>query len=526
MSRACAALAALRSKSTGLRGWRRWLALAGLGALMALALPPFHLVPLAAVALPGLVWMVDSAPGPRAAFAAGWLFGFGHFLAGLWWIVNALLLFGWQFLPVYPIVICVLPSILAVFIGLACAALRLTPVAGPARIVAFAGYWVAFEWLRAYAFSGFPWNLAGYMWAFSDATIQPAALGGVYLLSLVGVAALSMPALLADRAPGRGTFASVGLAALALIAVYGFGALRLADAPALGSDLVPGVTVRVVQPNVSQAEKWSRARHEANFDRLLRLSSAPGPAPVTLIVWPETAATFFLAEQRAALAQVAAVVPFGGLLLTGAPRRGAEGGERRLWNSLLAIDNAGRVLASFDKFHLVPLGEYVPLKGYLPLTKVVEGASDYSPGPGPRTLHLPGLPPVGPLICYEVIFPGQVLDRADPPRWLLNITNDGWYGDSPGPRQHFAIARLRAVEEGLPLVRAANTGISGVVDAYGRVVSRLELGRTGVVDAGLPRALERPPLYGRWGDWCVLAELALTLFLCGILARVQRFRAK
>jgi apolipoprotein N-acyltransferase len=519
------AAAALQSRLTGLKGWRRVLAALALGASFALALPPFHLVPFAAVALTGLVWLVDSASGPRAAFALGWLFGFGHFLAGLWWIVNALLLFGLQFLPVYPVVIGFLPSILAVFIGLACSALKMTPLAGPARVLAFAAWWTALEWVRGHVFSGFPWNLAGYTWAFSDAMIQLAALGGVYALSFLIVAAASMPALLAERRTPRAVWMSVGAAVLALIAAYGYGAARLAGAPPLGADNVPGVMLRVVQPNVSQAAKWNRARHEQNFRHHLDLSAAPGREPITHVIWPETAATFFLDEQPAALALIARTLPKDGLLLTGTPRRGTQDGERRLWNSLVAVDGNGRVVATFDKFHLVPLGEYVPLKDYLPLTKVVEGASDYSAGPGPRTLRLPGLPPVSPLICYEVIFPGRVLDPADRPGWLLNVTNDGWYGDSPGPRQHFAIARLRAVEEGLPLIRSANTGISGVVDAYGRVVAKLELGATGALDARLPRAI-RPPPYGRWGDWSLLVLLAATAASCVTLARLFQFCTK
>jgi apolipoprotein N-acyltransferase len=520
------AAAALQSRLTGLKGWRRALAALALGALFALALPPFHLVPLAAVALTGLVWLTDGASGPRAAFALGWLFGFGHFLAGLWWIVNALLLFGWQFLPVYPIVIGFLPSILAVFVGLACAALKLTPLAGPARVVAFAAWWTAFEWVRGHIFTGFPWNLAGYAWAFSDAMIQLAALGGVYALSFLTVATLSMPAVLAEARAPRGAAAAVGFAVLALIAAYGYGAARLAGAPPLGADTVPGIALRVVQPNVSQAVKWNRARHEQNFLHHLALSAAPGREAPTHVIWPETAATFFLDEDPAMLALIARALPRGGMLLTGAPRRSGEGRDRQFWNSLLAVDSGGRVLATFDKFHLVPLGEYVPLKDYLPLTKVVEGPSDYSAGPGPRTLRVPGLPPFSPLICYEVIFPGRVLDPADRPGWLLNVTNDGWYGDSPGPRQHFAIARLRAVEEGLPLVRSANTGISGVIDAYGRVVAKLDLGATGVVDAKLPRALDAPPPYARWGDRALIALLAAAALLCGTLARLFQFRTK
>jgi apolipoprotein N-acyltransferase len=516
-------LAGWRARLMALRGWRRAAAALALGALLALALPPFHALPLGVLALTGLVWMIDGARGPRGAFAIGWLFGFGHFLAGLYWIVNALLLFGWQFLPVYPIVIGFLPSVLAVFVGLAAMAARALAFQGAGRVLALAGFWVAGEWLRGHVFTGFPWNLAGYVWTFSDAMIQLAAATGIWGLSLLTVACFAMPAILGeprrDRAPD---FVALALATFALAAVYAAGTARLAAAPAAGEDAVPGVVLRIVQPNVEQVRKWDRARHEANFRHHLALSAQPGARPVTHVIWPETAATFFLAEQKPALDMVAAVVPPGGLVLTGAPRRGVEGGERRLWNSLIAVDEHGRVAATFDKFHLVPLGEYVPLKDYLPLTKVVQGASDYSPGAGPRTLRLAGLPPVSPLICYEVIFPGRVLDPADRPHWLLNVTNDGWYGDSPGPRQHFAIARLRAVEEGMALVRSANTGISGVVDPYGRVVARLGLGRTGVIDAALPRALAAPTLYARLGDWGLLALLGLTAAGALAFARSER----
>jgi apolipoprotein N-acyltransferase len=518
-----AALAAWRGRVVALKGWRRAVVALVLGALLALALPPFHLLPLGVVALTGLVWLIDGARGPRGAFGIGWLFGFGHFLAGLYWIVNALLIFGWQFLPAYPIVVGFLPSVLALFVGLAAMATRVLPFQGAARVLALAGFWVAAEWLRGHLFSGFPWNLAGYVWTFCDPMIQLASFAGIYGLSLLTVAVFALPAILAEPSRARARdLVAFGAALLALFGAYLHGNLRLSTAPATGEDPVPGVVLRVVQPNVEQVAKWDRVRHAANFQHHLQLSASVGARPVTHVIWPETAATFFLAEQKPALDAVAQVVPPGGLLLTGTPRRGTEGGERRLWNSLIAVDERGRVAATYDKFHLVPLGEYVPFKDYLPLTKIVQGASDYSPGPGPRTLQMQGLPPVSPLICYEVIFPGRVLDPADRPHWLLNITNDGWYGDSPGPRQHFAIARLRAVEEGLPLVRSANTGISGVVDAYGRVVAKLDLGRTGVVDAPLPRALAVPTIYARLGDWCVLALLLATGVAVFVFAKGER----
>ena len=211
-------------------------------------LPPFHFLPLGVAALTGLVWLIDSARGPRGAFAVGWLFGFGHFLAGLYWIVNALLLFGWQYLAVYPIVVGFLPALLAVFIALTAAALRLTPLDGPARILAFAGWWVAFEWLRAVLFTGFPWNLAGYAWTFSDGMIQLASLGGVYGLSFVTVASFAMPALLADEARPRRAALALGAAALALAAVFAFGTARLAGAPALGADAAVGIEIVTLEP--------------------------------------------------------------------------------------------------------------------------------------------------------------------------------------------------------------------------------------------------------------------------------------
>jgi apolipoprotein N-acyltransferase len=240
---------------------------------------------------------------------------------------------------------------------------------------------------------------------------------------------------------------------------------------------------------------------------------------VTHVIWPETAVPFLLPDTTEVLDAVAEIVPPGGLLLAGAPRRAVEGGETRLWNSLFAIDDQGRVAGVYDKRHLVPFGEYVPLRSLLPLPRLAQGGSDFSPGSGGRSLRLPGLPEASALICYEVIFPGRVVDGGSDAKWLLNITNDGWFGTSSGPYQHFAAARARAVEEGLPLVRAANTGISAVVDAYGRTIAHLALNRAGVIDAPLPRALEKKTLFSRFGDWSVLILLIATFSVACIVRR-------
>ena len=208
------------------------------------------------------------------------------------------------------------------------------------------------------------------------------------------------------------------------------------------------------------------------------MGAAPGgPAP-THVIWPEASAPLFLAHDLERLRLVGEFTPPGGLTLLGTLRTSPPGVDPfQVWNSMLAVDPSGAVVGSYDKSHLVPFGEFMPLRSVLGLGSVAGGSTDFSTGPGVQTLRLPGLPPVGPLVCYEVIFPGAVTDRSDRPEWLLNLTNDGWYGISAGPYQHLVAARLRAVEEGLPVVRVANTGISAVIDPVGRVLVRAGLGR-------------------------------------------------
>jgi apolipoprotein N-acyltransferase len=291
-----------------------------------------------------------------------------------------------------------------------------------------------------------------------------------------------------------------------------FGALRLAGA---APGMVPDVRLRIVQPSIPQTLKWDPDAAQGNFRRHLALSAMPSTPPVTAVIWPEAAVPYILNRDPVARDWISSVVPPGGLLITGGPRAEPQPPApfTQIWNSLYAIDGKGGIVATYDKAHLVPFGEYVPLRGILPIAKITPGMMDFSAGPGPRTLDLPHLPPVSTMICYEGIFPHQVVDEAHRPDWMLNVTNDAWYGFSSGPFQHFAITRTRAVEEGLPLVRAANNGISAVIDPYGRIVSRLGLDDVGVVDAPLPKPLAAT-FYARWGDWTVLAMgLALGVVL-------------
>lgn len=489
----------------GLVGWRRHVTAFLLGALAAAALPPFDLAPVLLVSFVGLVWLADGSSDGRGAFALGWSFGFGFFLAGLYWIGAALLVDVAAFWWLLPFAVLGIPAGLAVFTGAALLVSHLVcrwlDLGSTARILVLAVAWAGAEWLRGHVLTGFPWNLIGYAWsgAFPGglALLQTTAAIGIYGLSLLTVLAAMLPARLGDVSGGRRWPAA--LAAVVVIAGLAVpGALRLARDT---HTAVPGITLRLVQPSIPQRLRNDPADDAANFRTLLALSGSPAAVRPNVVIWPESSAPPFLERAPPAVrAAIGATVPPGGWALVGTVRTDPPPARpQHLWNSLAAIDHAGRIVATYDKAHLVPFGEYVPLRRWLPMKKITPGMIDFSPGPGPRTLALPGLPPFSPLICYEAIFPGAVVDPDQRPAWLLNITNDAWYGFTSGPFQHLAIARTRAVEEGLPLVRDGDNGISAVIDAYGAVWARLDLDGVGVLDSALPAALPAT-LYSRIGD--------------------------
>ena len=495
-------------------GWRAYGLAAVLGAVAGLGFAPLNLVPAFALGISGLVWLAAEAPGRRAAFAVGWWWGLGHFAVNSYWIAESFLIdaarFGWMIPPVLG----GLAAYLALYPALAALVLRMLPrplsIAG---IGGFAAAWTVAEWLRGHVLTGYPWDLAAYIWSGSDAMMQSAALWGAWGLSLVTVFALSLPALLVLMNLRAARGAMIGMAVV-LGALYSGGAWRLATAAPVALEDDPNATrVRIVQPNIAQTLKLSTDSRPQQIATLLRLTlETPGFDKVKAVIWPESAANYLLDRDQVLRAALADAAPAGGVLITGAPRgEPADGSLERIWNSLAAIDNTGRILGTADKFHLVPLGEYVPMREIFPfINKLTPGSMNFTPGPGPRTLHLPGLPPISPLICYEAIFPGAVTDPADRPGILVNGTNDGWFGTSTGPFQHFATARFRAVEEGIPMLRAANTGISAVVDAYGRVQTRSNLMVEAVIDAPLPPALPATP-FARFGLLAVLPLIVLAL---------------
>ena len=507
-------------------GWRRWSIAFAAGALSALAMAPFNLWPILFLTFPALVWLIDGAGPDRwrgtiAAAATGWWFGFGYFVAGLYWIGYAFLVdaptFGW----LLPIAVIGLPALLAFFTAFGTALARILWTPGATRILALGVALTAAEWLRGHLMTGFPWNAFGYALASPLALAQSASIFGIWGLTLIAIVVFASPAALTDeREETRWAWLPLVLAMAVLAGLGGFGALRLSRTP---TRLVDGVHLRVMQPNVQQDIRFNYAAKQEVMKRYIALSDraagpqAPGIGEVTHLIWPESAFPFFLAREPDALEQIAQLLRHGTVLITGAVRLAepVNPTDPGVFNSIYVINHDGSILGVYDKVHLVPFGEYLPFQriletlGLRQLTKIRGG---FLAGDRRRLITVPGAPPALPLICYEIIFAGDAVPQGQRPGWIVNVTNDGWFGISSGPYQHLQQARVRAIEEGLPLVRAANTGISAVVDPLGRIVNALPLGQEGVIDSPLPRALPAP-IYARAGDGPAAVMLAIAFLL-------------
>ncbi|SKA10888.1 apolipoprotein N-acyltransferase [Enhydrobacter aerosaccus] len=477
------------------------------GALAALAMPPLDWLPLAVVGIVVFVWLWDGAPTWKAALLRGWAWGLGHFAVGSYWIVEAFFVPPADFKLLGPPIVLGLAVLLGFFPGLAAGATRWAALRWPflggryRRLVILAVAWTAAEWLRGHIFTGYPWNPLGHVWTFATPLLQGAAVVGVYGLGTATFLILA--------APTAGWRASM----VALAIVGGAGVVGVAIMPPVGNEQ-DGPVVRIVQPNTAQSLKWDRDAAVRNLRRLIDLSHRPGFDRVAVVLWPETAVPFIVQPGSPILPVLAEAVPPNGYLLTGAERTAARYGDG-VWNSLLAIDKSGAIVAHYDKVHLVPLGEYIPFHKDLPPLTGLVGRGSFEVGESHLTLALPGVPPFSPVICYEVIFPGAIVGSDRRPRWIVNVTNDAWFGVSSGPYQHLASARLRSVEEGLPMMRAANTGVSAVIDAYGRVLDSLDMEQEGTIDHALPPARPATP-YSLWHDWILLIWL-LSLLLPAVL---------
>jgi apolipoprotein N-acyltransferase len=513
------------------------------GGLAALAFPPFGVLPgvLGYGLLLHLVDTADERRPLRSAFWRGWLAAFAFFLISCWWVAEAFMVDargqGWM----APFAVALLPSGMGLFWGSAMAAYRAIRPRGWSRILVFASLFTVAEWLRGHVLTGFPWNLPGETWPAGDAVSQAAALVGAYGLTWLTVAgAAAFAPLLAHagdlRAAWRHWAPPAAVALLGLGAVWTWGSLRLAH-PLPADPHAP--LVRVVQADVRQETKYSGDSVRSIFQRYLALTAQPGPQAPDIVVWSEGAipvsANELLEPGGGGAEAIRASLHTGETLLFGAYRYTGDPDRPTYYNSLIAARATPTGLQTtgvYDKHRLVPFGEYLPAEPLLTaigFKSLAHLGDSYAAGPSPRPISPAGTPEVQPLICYESLFPDLVRKAvgAGParPRWIVNVSNDSWFGVTSGPIQHLNQASYRAIEEGLPIVRATPTGVSAVIDAYGRIADgdRLGFGRMAVIDARLPPAAAPTP-FARFGEAflvIVLAGSALTL-LKGISRQARK----
>lgn len=507
-------LEALAHRIGALKGWRRCAAAFGFGVMSTLTLAPFFFFPLIVPSFSGLYFLLQAAPTRRRLFWDGWWWGWGYYMTGLYWFCVALMTdvesFGW----LMPFALFGLTGIIAIYSGAACLLMRFVRATGIARIYCFSVIWMCVEFARGYWFSGFPWNLIGYSFGFSDTSLQLAALMGAYGLSWYAVLLGTSAAMLLER---RGIMTAAAVwASFAIGLAWGHGRIAGANEIPQERRYVNDVLLRLVQGDISQPHKWDPKLQMEGLRQYIDLSQSPGIEEVTHIIWPETAVPYTLQSGTKLAKMLGSFIPPGSYLITGSLRMEGDEANWNIWNSLMAVDHSGEVVGSYDKIRLVPFGEFQPLRDYVPKSWMTPvGDKDFSRGANEQKLDWPGLPPMLPLICYEAIFPEMSMPRHARPKMLLTVTNDAWFGTSSGPYQHFHMARMRAVEQGVPLVRVANTGITAVVDSVGQIVSYMPLGAKGFLDVRLPVSQADPTFYAQYGG--VLVKLLIILMIIFIL---------
>lgn len=496
------------------------------GWVSAFAMPPASFWPCMFAGLSALYVLFSRTETAGQAFAAGFFYAIGYFVTGLWWIGNALLVEGNDFAWVWPISVIGLPTLLALFTG---TYLAVAWIAFPPKslkgFLSFVLLLTVSEWARGNAFTGFPWNLYGYVWADHLPMAQAAHYLGAYGLTLVSVFWAAMAGYLFVSERAMAFKATLGaFAVLTLAATFVLGQMRL-DNSATEFDTSTGILV--VQPNIPQNMKWDPVAVQENFLKISSLSKAatfadPQPKDI-FIVWPETAISPAVYSRSENIDRIRTILQgykqSEAYLVTGVLRRmGGEKNDARFANSVVFLNKDMTALQAYDKTHLVPFGEFIPFQDLIPLKPVV-AFRGFERGTGAMTVERNGSPAFSPLICYEVIFPDRVVaTKGKRPQWIVNVTNDGWYGNSAGPHQHFAQTRLRAIEEGLPVVRSANTGISGVIDPYGRIIEKADIFQEATLTTHLPRPLPDSQKRWPWAGQAALVFASLCL-MAGLLVR-------
>lgn len=483
---------------------------------------PFFLWPTTLLAVIALVWLLDGAAKTERPIKNGmlvsWFFGFGQFLAGMYWIASAFIERGPEYIPLIPFALFFLAGGLALFWMVAGAVAMRFWSRRPSRALVFTVCFFAAEWLRGHLFTGLPWNTPGLIWPAGGAVSQSVSVVGVWGLGLFTLLAFSAPAALTwSQGKRLWKFLPSIVGVLLFLVIFIIGTVRLSGA---SEQNVANVRLRVIQAQIDQSEKWSPANAEKVVDQYLNLSSAPGLSQITHLVWPEGALPLLLLERPDVLEQLAERFSDGPILLTGVTRRELTEDQKILFrNSLVALSFTRSIPALemvYDKSHLTPFGEYLPFgnllaaSGIKALTPLGGG---FTPGPEAVTTKIPGAPLVSPQICYESIFSGFTPGGKDRPKWIVNVTNDSWFGPTTGPLQHVQQAQFRAIEEGVPLVRSASSGVSGVIDPFGRFVAGAKPGTNAAIDSALPQALKLT-YYRKYRFLPLVLWLFLVLAVC------------
>ena len=483
-----------------------------LGWISILAFAPSFCIASAFFSFSGLMYLLLNTQGKKNLFKIGYAFGFAHFAFGFSWVGNALLIeadkFGW----LYPITLIASGAFFGLFFAFP-SCLTYFAKTKWQKWLSFSTGFVLFEWIRSFIFTGFPWNLLGYTLAFCDELLQIASIGGTYLLSLVAMLSYTVFGVLNKKS------LVIGLSVVVLggVIMFGFGSWRIKSFSNESSDVV----VRIVQPSIPQVMKWDRLSREQNFIEHINLSNSVASRVPDLIVWGETASPFILDRDEYHREMLKPLLNKGSYLVTGMITFEDEDFERTIYNSMVVFDKNAKAVGYYHKTHLVPFGEFIPFREYLPdfIKPVANAIGEFGRGKGPQLLKFEGLPSFSGIICYEAIFPADVVDKNNRPDFLINITNDGWYGDSSGPYQHWVATKLRAIEEGIQIIRVANNGISGLINACGIEKGRLELNDKNFLDVMLDEDSNIVTIYSKTGNLIIISFCLLLMVFCFIFKK-------
>ncbi len=471
------------------------------GALCALAFAPYHLQFFAVIGFSVLFYHLTTLDKAKTAFWRGWLFGVGFNIANLYWIGNSFITVDLWYLA--PLGMIIFPCLMAFFPAIVTSLTVKLTSSNISRLFAFCLLCSLSDWLKGWVFTGFPWTLMGYIW--NETELQMTAYIGIYGLSALTIFIVSVI--------GSRSWRLIGTGVVMFACLWAGGHYRLSQYKLEET----GVNLRIVQASISQKEKWQSIHFSDNLNKWIALSTLPAERPLKAIIWSESSVPAFISEYPGIRKNITTAIPPGGYIILGSPQKIINDDKSVQYRtSTLVLNETGDILARYDKSHLVPFGEYIPFKNVVGFSKLTAGSENYSPGDGVKNIKLPNIPLFTPLICYEAIFSGEVVPADKKPAWMMNQTNDAWYGESSGPHQHLNIVRVRAIEEGTPLIRSANNGISAVIDPMGQILHRLELNEIGFIDFDLPKPLATLTFFSKYhhlGFWLIMIAYGLLTLL-------------